>query len=287
MECFELDPISAKLVQEGIVTINVIFTQDGADAWARACRRHPGLGVSPSDSILLKDLPEVFAKHSALSSPDLQALIKGKKLTSSSQALGKVPQDHKQIVSPQTRDQKVKESRGNYIDDFLIIPPTDAKRRGDMIRILEKQTIESCRAIIKKAKLDSVVNNGVVNSLPKDSLTRFDVERSEPIYIFSRFVAVASELGNERLVSRIRTSEDLRAFSGYDLPSWWKVATLKQKLLLLSSNKKFKVNQFLGGLNEELRQLIDVLPHPFRGDAQEMELYVEGEQYSTSAEEDN
>lgn len=270
-EKFELDPVAARLVKDGVVTVTVTFTQDGVDAWARVRRRHPKLGVTPSVSMALSDLSEIFKKHHLLGD-----LTKSPSSPGSAESPTPGPSKKKDNVTSQrttspTNPGIVIRGGREASMDFLRTMPTTQTGLERMSAVLSEQTTESCESIIKVDSLDQVVLHGLRNQLPKDSITKFDCQRG-PLHCFARMVAVANHLGNNKLVSRIRSSENLRIPGVPDLKSWWLSATLQDKLILLSSNSKFNVPKVLTTLADRQKRGLEALPCPFRGPSEEMVL---------------
>lgn len=285
-ESFELDPVAARLVKDGVITVNVVFTQDGVDTWARACRRHPGLDVSPSVSMSLVDLVEIFEKHQSV-----KDLTKSPSSAWASESPTPSPPSKKEMVtSKRTMSPKHTgivipvRSGGPY--ERLSVMPTTQSGLEEMKLILKEQTVESCETIIKMDKLDQATVNGVQNQLPKDSLTKIDLQRG-PLHCYARMVAVCNHIGNAKLVSRIRSSQKFKLPVVPNLDAWWNAATLGDKLRLLSSNNKLSVTKALAGLPDRQTRGLAELPSPFRGASENMVLSPSPQEwYSSGGEEE-
>lgn len=268
-----------------------MFTQTGTDTWARACRSHPGLDVTPQQSLPLDDLLEVFQRHQSVKN-----IMCSSNSRSPSQVSGSpspTPASEREDARKHKVNRSVSFTNNNLVEgvrnlnlDGLSYMPTSQEGMVRMQKTLSGLSAEACLSIVTVEGLDHAKVNGVDNILPKNSLTKVDLSRG-PLHAYARMVAVAHHEGNAKLVSKIRSSQKFQISTVPNLPAWWKAATLNDKLSLLSVSSKLSVTKALGSLDDRQRRGLSSLPHPFRGGAEEMVIFDSPQEwYSSGGEED-
>lgn len=282
---FELDPVAAKLVADGVITVTVVHTQDGVDAWARACRPHPGLNISPSVSMSLIELTQIFEKHSSLRDDTATNAELDEGLPSPSTRRHKEAVTSHRFVYPSAESPTRLKAMEKDISHIIRHWPNSRIGLEGLSDVLKAQSLDSCSRIVQMDKLEEREINGVKNLLPKDSLTKIDLERA-PLHVFARMVTVSANLGNARLVSRIRSSQKFNFDAVPNLECWWIAASLEDKLSLLSSNKKLSVTKALASLTDQVKTGLAAVPCPFRNSPKTIPLSPNPQEYNSSGDED-
>jgi len=106
-----------------------------------------------------------------------------------------------------------------------------------------------------------VTDNGLKNTLPMDSLTIHDVNRSEHDFL-CRAIVVAHTISCKTIAERIRTDPFLRVKGASDLQTWWENATAKQRLYVLS--RKNHRTSLGDSCDDGLTTFVNRVPCPFR-----------------------
>lgn len=134
-----------------------------------------------------------------------------------------------------------------------------------LYRDMEVQQALNC---VLLHKLDDLKGpSGTLNKKPSGSLVIEDLSLSYE-HLMARAVCVAHAIGNGRATSRV--SKTLGDLGAKTLSEWWDRATPEDKFTLMS-HKKHKPKNF-----EHVPYLskLGLLPFPFRGFDEEMELYL-------------
>jgi len=182
----------------------------------------------------------------------------------------------------------------DHLSKVIISPIRVGKGKRDLVEIPSRIPREdfavpafadrnSVLTAVKSRKLNFSMKGGVENKLPLDSLTPYDLNRTNDRDLLARAAFITDRLGTPKLISRIRAKESLQVKNALDLAEWWKLSTAQQKIQLLSRAKCFTSDGY-GNITLERKWLttIQKLPCPF-GDA---EAQVDKEEVEPSAEED-
>jgi hypothetical protein len=225
------------LVAEGVITISVHISRDGTDVWARCVQPHPRLGVGTNESLTLDDLEEKLAKVSLRGSKAVENLTEN---------LGKV---------------SLKDSKLSKIS----AEAGETSRSQDSPGVYGFVSIKDAIAYSTNAGLNMHTNaQGVMNFLPKDSLTPADFNRPAKA-IYARACSVADALGTPKLVSRITSQADvLRVNGSVNLLDWWSNATPLQRFILLTKQKVFPREGGEFKIQSKWLKALKTLQHPFR-----------------------
>jgi len=131
--------------------------------------------------------------------------------------------------------------------------------------------------LIRTYDLRSIKRNGVMNILPRDSITRYEFTRPDPLLV-ARIISVAREIGEPKAVSRITSDLSMRIDGCGSLHEWWQSASSEQRWQLLTIRKVS--GEAKEGLPENVRRLLNV-ECPFKDTHFEVEtLDSEGEESS-------
>jgi hypothetical protein len=90
--------------------------------------------------------------------------------------------------------------------------------------------------IIQRFALNSIKRNGVMNILPRDSITVWEFKRPQPLLV-ARVIAVAKALGESKAVSRITADLSMRVNGCDTLRKWWYSSSAEQRWRLLTTRK--------------------------------------------------
>lgn len=102
-------------------------------------------------------------------------------------------------------------------------------------------TLNRAKEIAAKHDLLSVTRNGIKNQLPSDSLSWWDLMRSDPKELAVRALLVAEKIGTPKIVSRIHTAPDkLGVVGARDLNQWWEKATPEQRFRCLTTSSRLQ-----------------------------------------------
>jgi len=138
-------------------------------------------------------------------------------------------------------------------------------------------SVEEATALQQRFVLRQIKRNGVMNILPRDSITRWEFSRPDPLLV-ARIILVAKDLGEAKAVSRITSDLSMRIDGASTLFQWWDSASSEQKWRLLSSRKYS--GEAKEGLPDDLNRLLSV-ECPFKDTHIEVEtLDSEGEESS-------
>jgi hypothetical protein len=258
---FQLDEVSRILVDNGVITVNVIYTKTGLDVWARSVQSHPGLGVYPHESILLEELYERFAKHSCLKNINAPTSATGEDLSSSAASPNDGVKLPLHIRERPTTPPKGKQGARKLLSE------SDVEQSVDDWSAMEKMSIGQAQALARKFRLNEVNIGTMSNILPADSLS--GLEMSRDIYsLFIRAVCVADKLGSKLIYSRIVNQQSLQVKGSANLTQWWFLATGEQRLRVLSSAKKLNISEVKPAKLKEFGSI----PCPFRGAPEEFQV---------------
>jgi len=81
-----------------------------------------------------------------------------------------------------------------------------------------------------------IKRNGVMNILPRDSVTRWEFERPDPLLV-ARILLVAREIGEAKAVSRIAADLSMRIDGCNTLEDWWSSSSAYQRWKILTTRK--------------------------------------------------
>lgn len=109
-----------------------------------------------------------------------------------------------------------------------------ARRDREEIRMTVSEAVE----IVASRNLNRHRTNGVLNEYAHDSLVRQDFNRSSIHDFVARATYVASNIGEDKAVSRIATNTFLKVNGVTTLEGWWSEATPLMRGTLLTSAKK-------------------------------------------------
>jgi hypothetical protein len=290
---FHLDEKSKFLVEQGYVTINVVYTKTGVDSWVRPVNDHPRLGVHPHETMTIPDAVMAFEKvlpaylkempsgspfdMKSMKSALPEAKAKGKAVKKP--AFGSEPSLDRFGVGGKTQF-----SVTDWADATDGEPPLEHKGQiGDLYRGMASLSLEKAKKMHIAHGLGVVSKDGLANAVPKGSLCMPDFGRDDIRDLFARMVCIASELTNKVIVSRIRSSSELTLAGVADLRSWWIAASPQQRLRVLSEGKRLNLERVPG----KVLTSVSALPCPFRGNPKNMVLFEEEESYETYETDDD
>jgi hypothetical protein len=250
----KLPPPVEGLVARGVLTVSVYLSSDGQDVWFRATKSHPELGVRTNDSLSLEDTIRLFG-------PD-------------SKFAGK---EQKTVWAPRVA------SLGSYVSPLPFRGTAPPEPNPDVVVTTYEQALQRS----KLKNLNVVIRNGCANSLPKDSLSWWDLGREDYDDFAARAFLVARAIGEVKAASRVASVPELHVRGAAALDDWWFRATADQKWALLSSAKKRgeTPKTSLEGLSSRYRKRFELLQCPFRNSPLNLEKQTTKEE-SDSGEED-
>jgi len=120
--------------------------------------------------------------------------------------------------------------------------PVRVKKEGKAPEQLRKEIVpvprneKEASELIRRFNLNSIERNGVSNILPRDSITKWEFNRPQPLLV-ARVIAVAKSIGEAKCVSRISTDLFLRNSGCDTLSSWWASSSAEQRWRLLTTRK--------------------------------------------------
>jgi len=130
--------------------------------------------------------------------------------------------------------------------------------------------------------LNVLVRNGSATTLPKDSLSYWDVGREDFDDFVARCFLVASQIGNSRIRSRIMSDPAFYSIGGKtitDLKEWWFKADATQRWGVLTSSKKMGIPPSNGSGPYNLKptyvKRLEMVPCPFSAPSFEIPLSSE------------
>jgi len=97
-------------------------------------------------------------------------------------------------------------------------------------------TVEEAQKISERFAVRHIKRNGVMNILPRDSITRWEFSRPDPLLV-SRIILVAKEVGEAKAVSRIAADLSMRIDGCNTLEEWWSSSSAYQRWKILSTRK--------------------------------------------------
>jgi len=95
---------------------------------------------------------------------------------------------------------------------------------------------EEAQKISERFAVRHIKRNGVMNILPRDSITRWEFNRPDPLLV-SRIILVAKDIGEAKAVSRIAADLSMRIDGCNTLEEWWSSSSAYQRWRLLSTKK--------------------------------------------------
>jgi len=323
MATFELDAGTKSLVSQGLITVTVVFTMTGEDVWARPCRNHPRLGVGPHCSMTMKEASATFKSYlkdpSPPSSPSNEVM---RKEEGQIKGIPSPPSPSQEVIEkmgnlsiagglawrPRYGSGPEKTPKASH---KLDTSDTNFRKGGEKFSVLDWgretrgenpeslsdniQKIYGYMASMSKSRAEGLISarelmflnvKGVQNRVPDNSLSTPDLDRPDIRHLFARMVAVAAKLGNQKIVSRIRTAPDLTVEGVSNLTLWWVSATPQQRLRVLSESKRLNISK----VGETALLAVRSLPCPFRGGPEDLALplpegsYVEYETAGSGSE---
>jgi hypothetical protein len=231
---YDLSPDLLTLVRQGTVNVTVTFTRTGIDVSARCNQPHPRLGVYPHESMN----PEIIVER-------LRKAIRD-------DSVGDVLEDRMATLALRAPKSVIKTET-----------PSGPVVEPDLGRM---SLTHAAQHVTSRNLMQVTRDNGVKNKLPVCSLTPYDVDRNQ-YDLMARSVLVAAELGSETILSRIRSQNELFIEGIESLREWWSVASVQQRVRVLSDRKHFSFTKT--PLEGERRLKVSALPCPFRGDIDE------------------
>jgi len=116
--------------------------------------------------------------------------------------------------------------------------------------VIKLPTLQDAQARIAKKNLNQVFRGGVMNKLPRESLTDEDFRRKDEKDFASRVVAVAASIGESQFTRRVSTDSFMRIDGVSSIHAWWSRAKLDQKVRLLTKGRYYKGKQDASRLNQ-------------------------------------
>jgi len=233
------------LVAGGVITIGVDISRDGIDVWSRCTQPHPRLGIKTNVSLTLEEMEQKLEKVSLPSSLGKEVSPESPyKAPGLGSGFGKIA---KVVAGP-------KVEQINDLSDAMARTTIGFQSRDEALRYSEEHNLGS----IRKKK------GGLLNSLPRDSLTPADFER--PTFeLYARACSVAESIGTPKITSRISSKPDvLRVVAATDLFEWWSKSTPTQRFIILTKMKAFPREADGVRIHKKWLDQLQKLPHPFR-----------------------
>jgi hypothetical protein len=100
---------------------------------------------------------------------------------------------------------------------------------------------------------------GVLNSLPTNSLVVEDFKKRKLTDLYARAAIVAESVGASKLVARIGSDRRLRVDGALTITEWWRASTKEQRFLALTRASNFNGSSLPEGATRLL-----IIPCPFR-----------------------
>jgi hypothetical protein len=171
-----------------------------------------------------------------------------------------------------------------YVDEFIELtqklnvssPATSPKSResneassrsGSGSYRVGIKTLRDAKNLNETSRLSVITTRGgLKNSLPQDSLTYWDLGRSNFDELQARAFLVAEKLGDKKLLSRIYSDGSLSVAGATDIGSWWEGSNAHQRWNLLSTSSKAgkPVGSNPNGLNAIFKNNLELLKCPFQ-----------------------
>jgi len=124
-------------------------------------------------------------------------------------------------------------------------PSSPATEKGKKkVSFLPPQKVEvgiptntgEAQKISERFSVRHIKRNGVMNILPRDSITRWEFSRPDPLLV-ARILLVAKEIGEAKAVSRIAADLSMRIDGCNTLQQWWSSSSAYQRWRLISTKK--------------------------------------------------
>jgi len=241
---FELDDVCRTLLQAGVITITVVYTRTGTDAYARSVASHPNLDIYPHMSFELHELRGAFEKHVCMK---------------------------ESAIRPSS-------SKGSVLGEKLSPMELPFREGKSKLKVHEREalgrmTVSNAKRVIVMNNAGMVVKNGVSNLVAQESLIEEDLHLKTEV-LYARMVCVADKIGNVKAIARISTALGLKIPGVSTLDQWWNRATVEQRLTLLSRGSKLDIQKALNNLSVTKRMRLEpegALRCPFRGSSVDLE----------------